>query len=107
MADPQVSSTYQRCLIPWADIPLSMFIGEFMCGIPLLWAYYKNRNATKTRPEGYSRVATDEVENEEEEHPLGHHHDQGQLMSGWRMCLLWFPAFFDSECTIPCDEGIY
>ncbi|AFR98691.1 integral membrane protein [Cryptococcus neoformans C23] len=85
---------------------LNMFIGEFMCGIPLLWAYYKNRNATKTRPEGYSRVATDEVENEEEEHPLGHHHDQGQLLSGWRMCLLWFPAFFDICGTTLMNAGL-
>lgn len=80
-----------------------MFIGEFMCGLPLLWAYYKKRKAVKTRPEGYSRVATEE--SEEEHHLLGHHHDHGQLLSGWRMCWLWFPAFFDSEWSIPWAEG--
>ncbi|KAE8542190.1 hypothetical protein D1P53_001675 [Cryptococcus gattii VGV] len=83
---------------------LNMFIGEFMCGLPLLWAYYKKRKAMKTRSEGYSRVATEE--NEEEHHLLGHHHDHGQLLSGWRMCWLWFPAFFDICGTTLMNVGL-
>lgn len=83
---------------------LNMFIGEFMCGLPLLWAYYKKRKAMKARSEGYSRVATEE--NEEEHHLLGHHHDHGQLLSGWKMCWLWFPAFFDICGTTLMNVGL-
>jgi hypothetical protein len=55
-----------------------MFIGEFLCCVPLLW---QRRNKHQYAPVG-------EDEGEEEE-----------TLSGWRMGWMWFPAFFDSEST--------
>ena len=82
-----------------------MFIGEFGCVIPLLLQAYppsvKLPNSTywervfvklpfKSRSNEYQRVAADEGEQSKA--------DIGETLAGWRMCLMWFPAFFDSQC---------
>jgi hypothetical protein len=54
-----------------------MFIGEFMCCLPLLWQRYKAK--------GYTPLADEDLEDLEE------------TLSGWRMGWMWFPAFFDSK----------
>lgn len=53
----------------------SMFIGEFMCCLPLIWHRFNAK--------GYQPVPEDDEVEEE-------------TLSGWRMGWMWFPAFFDS-----------
>lgn len=69
-----------------------MFIGEFFCCLPLIWKYFsQKRQGTE------SMFAS---ENAEENRLL----DGGSIdveddnaLKGWRVCWMWFPAFFDSE----------
>lgn len=64
-----------------------MFVGEFMCCIPLLW------QRGKAKPHEYTHVAGDEDEDVVAE----------ETLTGWRMCWMWFPAFFDSESH--CEQA--
>jgi len=100
-----------------------MFIGEFFCCIPLLWAYFNAKpkgalnpqasvftrilsriplgTGSTTTPNDYTPVLADEDSSEDGE-------DEDELvqrrldntLSGWRMCLMWFPAFFDSASPV-------
>lgn len=78
-----------------------MFIGEFLCVIPLLWNWFatarKGRASyldrlLKRAPTGYGAIPRDEDEDEE----MDIDHIQ---MRGWAICWMWFPAFFDSESS--------
>lgn len=115
-----------------ADCYYSMFIGEFLCVIPLLISYHSkqqrqrkllpgsavNQASVFTRilarlplgtgstahPNGYAAVGEEEAEEEDElldEHDdVAMKPDQGDTLSGWRVCWMWFPAFFDSEWAL-------
>lgn len=90
----------------------SMFVGEFLCCVPLLWSHFSR--SSKGDPsvasllskigigqsvdEGYSRVGRTEEEEEEDLEES----DLDNALTGWRMMWMWFPAFFDSESPIPC-----
>jgi hypothetical protein len=90
-----------------------MFIGEFLCIVPLLWQHLQASTKNETLPpdasiftriigrvalrtgpsqNGYTHVAGDEDDEELEE-------DDSDVdrLTGWRMGWMWFPAFFDSE----------
>jgi hypothetical protein len=87
-----------------------MFIGEFGCVLPLLYQCY---GKSETMPdstylerilarlpirqprkrEGYQQVASDEGENVNTPPKV----EIGETLAGWRMLLMWFPAFFDSK----------
>jgi hypothetical protein len=64
----------------------SMFIGEFLCCIPLLWQRSRNRGS------GYVVVPSDDFQSDID-------HREEETLSGWRMGWMWFPAFFDSESS--------
>ena len=93
-----------------------MFIGAFVCCLPLLWTYYVNPatssalppqaslftrilsrfpRSTSTIPssEGYTAISPDEDENSDSD-PVVLELDD--TLRGWRVCWMWFPAFFDS-----------
>jgi hypothetical protein len=94
-----------------------MFIGEFLCIIPLLWQHLQDstkneapppdasiftriiaRVSLRTAPggqHGYTHVAGDE----DDEEPEADDSDVERL-TGWRMCWMWFPAFFDSGSVL-------
>jgi hypothetical protein len=90
------------------DADTSMFVGEFLCCVPLMWSYMSRSSkgdasipgilrkigVLKDSTEGYSRVGQtedDEVDEEEAEERVD------DALTGWRMMWMWFPAFFDSE----------
>ncbi|ODO09915.1 hypothetical protein I350_02138 [Cryptococcus amylolentus CBS 6273] len=77
---------------------LNMFIGEFGCCLPLLWSYY---HGPTTQPEEYSRV-DDHLEEDSE----AEDEDAGHVLQGWRMCWMWFPAFFDICGTTLMNVGL-
>lgn len=85
-----------------------MFIGEFLCVLPLLWTFLKA--PSKGRPSYLSRllargggdyVAVDpeaEAEAADAESIATSETDVAQVtMRGWAVFWMWFPAFFDSE----------
>ncbi|TYJ56468.1 hypothetical protein B9479_002871 [Cryptococcus floricola] len=103
---------------------LNMFIGEFGCCLPLLWSYYHGRekktssgpqasvfsrivarlplgSGPTTQPEEYSRVDDHFEEDSEAEDE-----DAGHVLQGWRMCWMWFPAFFDICGTTLMNVGL-
>lgn len=69
-----------------------MFVGEFLCCIPLIWTYARSSQEGSTfsriskiwKGNEYTLVGEDDEEVEDS-------------LTGWRMCWMWFPAFFDSE----------
>ena len=84
-----------------------MFIGEVGCGLVLVWRCFALASQQRddrslirraialwpgdaSHTEGYDQVAQDEGE----EVPKPEAEDR---LTGWRVCLLWFPAFCDSE----------
>ena len=71
-----------------------MFIGEFMCCLPIVWSYIASRRESSsgffTRETGYGAVAQDDVD-ESGLRVGGEDH-----LTGWRVCWMWFPALFDS-----------
>jgi hypothetical protein len=89
----------------------SMFIGEFLCCIPLLWSHWSRSSKTGSpitrllskvglatpSDAGYARVQANEDEEEDQEE------DEQDKLTGWRMLWMWFPAFFDSTYS---DEAI-
>lgn len=91
----------------WADI--SMFIGEFLCVLPLLWNWLNS--PTKGRPTylsrllrrtngGYSPVrGAAEADEDDEVNESDADSDEGDQvpMRGLATFWMWFPAFFDSE----------
>ena len=84
----------------------SMFVGEFLCCVPLLWSYLSRSSKGETSipgilrkigvlkqtTEGYSRVSQNVDEDVDEDEEL-----VDDALTGWRMMWMWFPAFFDSE----------
>ena len=88
-----------------------MFVGEFLCCLPLLWSHFSGSSKGdpsvasllnkiglgKSSDEGYARV--DQTEDEEAEDVEGVEMDNA--LTGWRMMWMWFPAFFDSQSTSP------
>jgi hypothetical protein len=109
-----------------------MFIGEFLCVIPLLISYHTEQQRQRKLPQGstvnqasvFTRIlarlplgtgstahpngyaAVGEEEADEEDELLDEHDDvatkldHGDTLSGWRVCWMWFPAFFDSEWAL-------
>ncbi|CAK9780466.1 hypothetical protein CC85DRAFT_326397 [Cutaneotrichosporon oleaginosum] len=85
---------------------LNMFIGEFLCVIPLLWNWLAT--ARKGRPSYLDRLfkrspgyGTIPQEEEEEELEIDH-----IPMRGWAVCWMWFPAFFDICGTTLMNVGL-
>lgn len=97
---------------------LSMFIGEFLCCLPLLWSQLSrtHKDGQRSAParllaalglrsddgSRYRRVSVDdEVENQgvtdEEDTDEEAFRSREEKLEGWRMMWMWFPAFFDSE----------
>ena len=86
---------WPRCLLR-----RSMFIGEFGCCLPLIWRYFTSNpkrspfSKATNDSQGYTQVAQDEGE------PTPAM-DVDEHLTGWRIGLLWFPAFCDSELSAP------
>ncbi|GMK53795.1 hypothetical protein CspeluHIS016_0103810 [Cutaneotrichosporon spelunceum] len=88
---------------------LNMFIGEFLCVIPLLWNWFttarKGRASyldrlLKRQQVSYGAIQQEEEEEEEEE-------DMNHVpMRGWAVCWMWFPAFFDICGTTLMNVGL-
>ncbi len=95
-----------------------MFIGEFGCCIPLLYTYFTTQTKSNAiTPEasiltrilarlpgnatGYTHVPAEDDSDEDEAVAILELDD---TLSGWRMCWMWFPAFFDS-LSIPGNEA--
>jgi hypothetical protein len=76
-----------------------MFIGEFGCVIPLLWQSQTRRRRRKALAAGYQALATDE---HAEDGVAGEEVGQPALnpLTGFAVCWMWFPAFFDSESSL-------
>lgn len=74
---------------------LNMFIGEFGCVIPLLWQSQTRRRRRKALAAGYQAVPTDDGDVDGE---AGGGEVEGGLnpLTGFAVCWMWFPAFFDS-----------
>lgn len=84
-----------------------MFIGEFLCVLPLLWNYlnaptkgrpsYLSRLLAREGEEGYSPVPA-QAEDDDDASVSSTETEVGQTrMRGFAAFWLWFPAFFDSE----------
>jgi cbb3-type cytochrome oxidase subunit 3 len=76
-----------------------MFIGEFGCCIPIIYAYLRKKSK-KASAAKYSILTQDDAADDgtsdvdevvEAEVP--------NALSGTRMLWMWFPAFFDSQST--------
>ncbi|OCF39345.1 integral membrane protein [Kwoniella heveanensis CBS 569] len=84
---------------------LNMFAGEFLCIIPLLWAYHNKVKAANTKNKSRSQapqasmftriIAPDEAVL-----------DDARALTGWRACWMWFPAFFDICGTTLMNVGL-
>ncbi|KAK4688383.1 hypothetical protein P7C73_g1737, partial [Tremellales sp. Uapishka_1] len=105
---------------------LNMFIGEFFCCLPLIWRYYSKPSKpdvlppqasmftrilarlpygpSSTVPEGYGYLGTEEDEEETEGDSVKLEIDD--TLSGWRVCWMWFPAFFDICGTTLMNVGL-
>jgi hypothetical protein len=92
-----------------------MFVGEFLCCVPLLWKYRHTPAKTTalgpdaslftrilarvplgtgpSAPQSYTHVAGYESDDQDDESAVVQLDD---TLSGWRVCWMWFPAFFDS-----------
>ncbi|BEJ13887.1 hypothetical protein CspHIS471_0310610 [Cutaneotrichosporon sp. HIS471] len=87
---------------------LNMFIGEFLCVLPLLWNWFATARKGRAsyldrllkRPQA-SYGAISQEEEEEEEETLDH-----IPMRGWAVCWMWFPAFFDICGTTLMNVGL-
>lgn len=93
-----------------------MFVGEFFCVLPLLWAWlsnpakggrqnYLSRLLARTpTPEGYEPVPAEPApvaeEEEEEDSDSETELRVGRPLRGWAVFWMWFPAFFDSESRV-------
>lgn len=79
-----------------------MFIGEFLCCLPLIWGLLsrpgKEGETVASRlfgifgygnTRGDYRPVDDQAEENEDL--------SEDALTGWRVCWMWFPAFFDSE----------
>nr|ODN80210.1 integral membrane protein [Cryptococcus depauperatus CBS 7841] len=84
---------------------LNMFIGEFLCFIPLLWTRYNSQKKTQFDPQASllspSNMNECNVEEEEEGSILA-----DNQLSGWRVCWMWLPAFFDICGTTLMNVGL-
>ncbi|TXT15979.1 hypothetical protein VHUM_00482 [Vanrija humicola] len=86
---------------------LNMFIGEFMCVLPLLWGWlaspakggrqnYLSRLLARTpSPDGYEPVPAEPTELR-----------VGTPLRGWAVFLMWLPAFFDICGTTLMNVGL-
>ncbi|OCF37273.1 integral membrane protein [Kwoniella heveanensis BCC8398] len=86
---------------------LNMFAGEFLCIIPLLWAYHNKVKAANTKNKSRSQAPQASIADEEEgaaadEAVL----DDARALTGWRACWMWFPAFFDICGTTLMNVGL-
>lgn len=85
-----------------------MFIGEFLCVLPLLWNWLAT--ASKGRPsylerllkrtpegEGYGAIPTEAEDADEAGSDVDSEWADHTPMRGLAVCWMWFPAFFDSE----------
>jgi hypothetical protein len=118
--DPQRCSCFQ--------LTRSMFIGELLCCLPLIWGFMTAKpkadkdpqasvftrilsriplgTASTTTPNQYAPVHDDDDSSEdgEEDDEAVRWQAVDNSLSGWRMCLMWFPAFFDSAFPILCPH---
>ena len=90
-----------------------MFIGEFLCCLPLLWSQLSRHSkegqgslkesvlwafGSDTSGRGrYRSLETSADEGDDDEVERGE--DTDDALTGRRMLWMWFPAFFDSEYT--------
>jgi hypothetical protein len=88
-----------------------MFIGEFLCVLPLIWKWLNT--PTKGRPSYLSRLLArggesgeyspvDAAPDSEDTDSLASSETEVSqvTMSGWAVFWMWFPAFFDSEYSV-------
>jgi hypothetical protein len=96
-----------------------MFVGEFLCCVPLLWSHFSRSSKRdpsvasllnkiglgKSSDEGYARVGQNEDEEVEDVEGV----ELNDALTGWRMMWMWFPAFFDSESPYPTktDDSLW
>ncbi|KAL1413098.1 hypothetical protein Q8F55_000847 [Vanrija albida] len=102
---------------------LNMFIGEFLCALPLLWAYlstaqdkagrqnYLSRLLARTpdQPEGYEPVPAEPVADEHDADADSDSETElrvGRPLRGWAVFWMWFPAFFDICGTTLMNVGL-
>ncbi|KAK6907786.1 hypothetical protein I203_101787 [Kwoniella mangroviensis CBS 8507] len=99
---------------------LNMFAGEFLCFIPLLLSYHNRADKVIAPPQAsmFTRIlarlplgqrsgpyeALDEEEDENQ--PLIASVSEDKLLTGWRVCWMWFPAFFDICGTTLMNVGL-
>jgi len=92
-----------------------MFIGEFLCVLPLIWNWlntptkgrpsYLSRLLARGGDNAYSPVDSEEPDAADAASAASSETEVAQVtMQGWAMCWMWFPAFFDSESHVtgPC-----
>ncbi|RSH88476.1 uncharacterized protein EHS24_001021 [Apiotrichum porosum] len=95
---------------------LNMFIGEFLCVLPLLWNYlnaptkgrpsYLSRLLAREGEEGYSPVPA-EADDDDDASVSSTETQVGQTrMRGFAAFWLWFPAFFDICGTTLMNVGL-
>ncbi|KZO98989.1 hypothetical protein CALVIDRAFT_534532 [Calocera viscosa TUFC12733] len=86
---------------------LQMFIGEMLCFLPVLVGYIHSRRTRIQLNEGTQAALAedDDLEEVAEESTLTSV-EKARPMTGWRMCLLFFPAFFDICGTTLMNVGL-
>ncbi|KZT56690.1 hypothetical protein CALCODRAFT_483817 [Calocera cornea HHB12733] len=87
---------------------LQMFIGEMLCFLPVLAGYIHSRRTRIQLNEGTQAALAaedDDMEEGAEESTLTAV-EKARPMTGWRMCLLFFPAFFDICGTTLMNVGL-
>ncbi|EIW67703.1 integral membrane protein [Tremella mesenterica] len=79
---------------------VNMFVGEALCVIPLLWTFY----ARKRRISG--QVTQDDDSSIDDDTAESFFIDSDRSLTGWRVCWMWFPAFFDICGTTLMNVGL-
>ena len=95
---------------------LNMFIGEFLCVLPLLYGWLQT---PKGRPsylsrllarggngDEYAAVPEDDVDEDADEDLSDEGEDGVVRMRGWAVFWMWFPAFFDICGTTLMNVGL-
>ncbi|WVQ65327.1 uncharacterized protein L199_003503 [Kwoniella botswanensis] len=99
---------------------LNMFAGEFLCFIPLLLSYHNRANKVIAPPQAsmFTRILArlplgqrsghyETLDEEDDENqPLLASVSEDKLLTGWRVCWMWFPAFFDICGTTLMNVGL-
>ncbi|KAG8930612.1 hypothetical protein FRC03_010808 [Tulasnella sp. 419] len=73
---------------------LNMFLGEFACFLPILWAHWRDRNASAPL-----------IADDHDADPAKLHH-RGLELSGWKRVIFWAPAACDLTGTTLMNIGL-